>query len=397
MKIMVLDDEPFMLSLCQRILSNLGYHHVKTEDNAPAALAQLHAEVHPDIILLDLNMPDMDGIEFLRQLQHIDYQGGVLLVSGENRQILTTAYNLARAYSLRVMGHLQKPLDPAALEPLLATWHTQMSKSTQTPTTPAPVTDGITPQAIEHGLIAGEFINFYQPQIDIAARQVAGLEALVRWQHPEWGRIPPDRFIGIAEQYGLIQKLTEQVTQQAVRDAACWQAAGFPVGVAVNISMADLSRMDLPELFIKLAGQHGLTPEHLTLEITESRLLEDLRTPLDILIRMRLKRIRLSIDDFGTGFSNLAQLMNLPFTELKIDRKFVQGASNDEAARAILESSVTLAQRLNMNIVAEGVETQADWDRVATLGCDIAQGYLISPPLPAAAVITWLQAWSDTR
>lgn len=393
MKIMVLDDEPFMLSLCQRILSNLGYHHVTTQDDALAALAQLQAGTHPDVILLDLNMPDMDGIEFLRQLQHIDYQGGILLVSGENRQILTTAYNLAKAYTLQVIGHLQKPLDPSALAPLLATWQTDTTK--QTLTIPDATTSEITPQAIEQGLNTGQFVNFYQPQINIAAGQVAGMEALVRWQHPEWGRVPPDRFIGIAEQCGLIQTLTQQVAQQAIRDAARWQAAGFPAGVAINISMADLSRMDLPEFFIQLAGQHGLRPEHLTLEITESRLLEDLRTPLDILIRMRLKRIRLSIDDFGTGFSNLAQLMNLPFTELKIDRKFVQGATDGDAARAILESSVTLAKRLNMHIVAEGVETQTDWNRIAALGCDFAQGYLISPPLPATAVIAWLQAWSN--
>lgn len=390
MKIMVLDDEPFMLSLCQRILSNLGYHHVTTQDNGASALAQLHTADHPDMILLDLNMPEMDGIEFLRQLQHLEYQGGILLVSGENRQILTTAYNLARAYSLHVLGHLQKPLQPAALAPLLATWRARTA-------TPAPVltspTTPITPQAIEQGLQAGEFVNFYQPQIHIAARQVAGMEALVRWQHPQWGRVPPDAFIHIAEQHHLIQHLTEQVIENAARDAALWQTAGFPIKVAVNLSMADLSQVELPERVIQTVNQQGVPPEHFTLEITESRLMEDVRTPLDILIRMRLKRIRLSIDDFGTGFSNLAQLMNLPFTELKIDRKFVQGAAEDDAARAILESSVQLAKRLNMTIVAEGVETQADWDRIAAIGCDSAQGYLISPPMPASAVIPWLQTW----
>ena len=166
--------------------------------------------------------------------------------------------------------------------------------------------------------------------------------------------------------------------------------------VAVNLSMDNLVSLDFLDLVVGLAAKAGVPPQMMELEVTESRLMEDLRTPLEILTRLRLKRFRLSIDDFGTGHSSLAQLRDLPFDELKIDQSFVHGAWNNEKLRAMFDSSLGLARQLGMEVVAEGVEDQADWDFVRKTGCEIAQGYFIARPMPAADLPGWIQSWQTT-
>lgn len=219
------------------------------------------------------------------------------------------------------------------------------------------------------------------------------MEALVRWHHPRDGLVFPDSFIALAEEHGLIDALTHRVLAMALQQARQWREAGLTLQMAVNISMDNLAALDFPDVVVQMAQESETALSSLVLEVTESRLMKDLRAPLDILTRLRLKRISLSIDDFGTGHSSLAQLRDIPFNELKLDRSFISGADKDPSLRAIVEATLAMAHQLGMKVVAEGVEDRADWDFLRALGCDVAQGYFIARPMLGHDIPLWHQRW----
>jgi EAL domain-containing protein (putative c-di-GMP-specific phosphodiesterase class I) len=229
--------------------------------------------------------------------------------------------------------------------------------------------------------------------VALATREVVGFESLVRWQHPSDGLIAPDQFIGLAAQHGLITALTEVVLGMAMSQARDWSRAGHQIPIAVNVSMDDLTALDFPDRAADLAAAIGVEPQLITLEVTEGQVMRQLSTVLDVLSRLSLKRFRLAIDDFGTGHSSLAQLRDLPFDELKIDRGFVHGALTDGTRRAICSASLRMAHQLQMQVVGEGIEDVDDWEFLAHLGCDVGQGYYMARPMPAAEVQIWLEGW----
>ena len=250
-----------------------------------------------------------------------------------------------------------------------------------------------TPEELDRALRTQQLVLHYQPKVALADGAVVGVEALVRWRHPVDGLLYPDSFVSVAEASGQIDALTRHVLSQALAQARRWRDAGLALKVAVNVSMDNLARLDFPEFVLRETAHHGVPPTELLLEVTESRLMRDARAPMDILTRLRLKHIGLSIDDFGTGHSSLAQLRDIPFDELKIDRGFVHGSRELATQRAIFNASLDMAHQLEMTAVAEGVEDRADWDFVRESGCDIAQGYFIGRPMPADALPEWMRQW----
>ena len=387
-KILILDDDPFVLKLLARMLANLGHTAVSTCDNGRAALELVDSpDDAPDLILLDLNMPEMDGLEFVRHLVERHYTGSLILISGENERMQQAAEKLARAHKITVLGHLHKPASPEGLAELIGKW---MPLQQVKPRAEKKVYGA---DELRAAIANGELVNYYQPKVWTATGRVMGVETLVRWRHPVDGMVFPDQFIGVAEAHGLIDDLTQVVLTNALAQAKVWQDAGLTLMVAVNLSMDNLSSPDYTDWVAMLAAKADVQPQTMELEVTESRLMEDLRIPLEILTRLRLKRFRLSIDDFGTGNSSLAQLRDLPFDELKIDQSFVRGAWNNEKLRAMFDASLGLAKQLGMESVAEGVEDQADWDFVRKAGCDIAQGYFIAKAMPAADLPGWIESW----
>ena len=390
-KILVLDDEPFMHKLLVRMLTNLGYASVSTCDNGHVALELITSpNDSPHLILLDLNMPKMDGLEFVRHLVERHYIGSLILVSGEDERMRQAAEKLARAHKITVLGHLHKPASPEDLGALIGKWT-------------APSQDELYAKNKTYGadelraaIANGELVNYYQPKVMTSTGRVTGVEALVRWRHPQDGIVLPEQFISVAEGNGLIDDLTRVVLISAFAQSKLWQESGVMLHMSVNLSMDNLASLDFLDLIVDLAAKAGVPPQMVTLEVTETRLREDLRTPLEVLTRLRLKRFRISIDDFGIGNSSLAQLRDIPFDELKIDQSFVHGACSNEKLWAIFDSSLGLAKQLKMEVVAEGVEDQADWDFVRNRGCDIAQGYFIAKPMPAADIPAWIQSWHQT-
>lgn len=389
MKILLIDDEPFSLKLLSRQLANLGFWEVVSREHAADALALLESGDQTfDLILCDLQMPGIDGVELIRQLVRIGYAGGLVLVSGEDSRVLQAAERLSRAHRLNVLGALHKPVSPEQLQQVLESHPSRAAA-------PRPVRKTYEREELRQAITGGELVNYYQPKVDLASGAVTGVETLVRWLHPEDGLVFPDHFIDTAEETGLIDDLTRTVLTGALRQARVWQAAGLHLQISVNVSMDNLGFLKFPDFVAQTVAQAGVPLDRLTLEVTESRLMKDPLASFDILTRLRLKHIGLSIDDFGTGHSSLAQLRDIPFDELKVDRGFVHGASRDSSIRAIFEASLGMAQQLGMKTVAEGVEDQEDWDFLCASGCDIAQGYFIARPMPAEDIGHWIEAWKE--
>jgi EAL domain-containing protein (putative c-di-GMP-specific phosphodiesterase class I)/FixJ family two-component response regulator len=388
-EILLLDDDPFMLKLLTVMLAQLGFTRVAVCDSGEKALQRVtDTEDLIDLIFLDINMPGMDGIEFIRRLVECQYGGSVILVSGESSRILESVEKLVEAHHLIALGRLQKPVQPAELANLIGKLepnkgHSELTRPSRS----------YTADELRASIAQGELVNYYQPKVALATFEVVGMESLVRWQHPIDGIVFPDQFLGLAEQHGLLTDVTGAVLVEAMKQVKAWSQAGHPLPVAVNVSMDDLIALDFPDMAASLAASVGVEPRLLTLEVTEGQVMRQRSTILDVLSRLSLKRFGLSIDDFGTGHSSLAQLRDLPFNELKVDRGFVHGASQDPTRSAICSASLRMAHQLQMKVVAEGIEDQDDWDFLAHLGCDIGQGYFIARPMPAAAVLDWLSAW----
>lgn len=392
MQILLVDDDHFALQLLKHQLANLGFAKIVQCMRAQEALARLESQAGDfSLVFCDLQMPEMDGVEFVRQLVRISYRGALVLVSGEDDRVLQAAEKLAKAQRLDVLGALHKPVTLQGLQALLARLAEPSVRQ------PDAIAKTYTPGQLRQAIDRGQLINYYQPKVSMVNGALLGVETLVRWQHPDDGLVEPDQFISMAEEHGMINDLTHMVLVAALRQAGDWHASGLPLQVAVNISMDNLDALDFPDVVEREAASAGLPLTHLMLEITESCLMKDPLSPLDILTRLRLKRIGLSIDDFGTGHSSLAQLRDIPFNELKVDRSFVHGASQNTHLQIILESSLHMARQLGMKTVGEGVEERQDWDLLRNRGCDVAQGYLVARPLAAAGLPDWLREWESRR
>lgn len=246
---------------------------------------------------------------------------------------------------------------------------------------------------LRRGLRDGQLVVHYQPQVELATSQLVAVEALVRWQHPQRGLLMPDEFIAVAEQSGSISELTRVVLEDAVRCCATWEERGHPVSVAVNLSPRSLLDPNLLATVSDLLHETGLPPERLVLEVTESGVMLDPDAATAVLHQLAALGVRLSLDDFGTGYSSLSFLRVLPVHEVKIDKSFVLPMQEDAACAAIVRAIVGLAHHLGLRVVAEGVEDEAARLELLRMGCDTAQGYLLSRPLPAAAFASWASRW----
>jgi len=340
-----------------------------------------------DVILLDLNMPDVDGIEVIRTLSKDDCQARLILISGHDKGVLHSAEQLAQAHSLNVVASMVKPIQIRTLQDIVRKISLDVpgSKSFTQTKNLMPTVDELV-----RGIEQNQLVLHYQPQINIHTGKLNGVEALVRWQHPERGLIYPNLFISLAEQNNLIGDLTAKVIQMSIEQHRNWQREGLVTKISVNISADNITSLSLPEQLSDMLLHNKLDPSMLTLEVTESALMGELVTSLDILTRLRMKGFGLSIDDFGTGYSSLSQLHRIPFTELKIDQSFVMSMANDQESRAIVKTCVLLGHELNMEVVAEGVETQEIFESLKLLGCDIAQGYHIARPMPEHDLLEWV-------
>jgi EAL domain-containing protein (putative c-di-GMP-specific phosphodiesterase class I) len=248
------------------------------------------------------------------------------------------------------------------------------------------------PADLARAIAHGELLLHYQPVLDLPSGRIRGVEALVRWQHPDQGMVAPLEFIGLAESHGLIDALTHEVISMALTQWQRWQEHAFTPQLAINISAMNLAQIDFPDIVAALCHERAVPCQQITVELTESAT-EDAVNMMDTLARLRLRGFKSAIDDFGTGFSSLVQLRDLPFSEMKIDRSFVMTADSSKADLVIVKAIIDLAHNLSLGVIAEGVENETVLDLLRELGCDAAQGYHIARPMSGDDLLTWLGGW----
>lgn len=379
MRIIVFDDDPTPGRLVAECANLAGMQAAAVAD-AELFRQRVRSE-QPEIIMLNLQLGATDGVEQLRLLAEWHYAGTLILMSGQGGRLLSTVRALGERLGLKIDCVLEKPLRIQALEQLFARLQAN------------PL--ALTAERLMAAIVADEMSLDFQPIVSFKTKTLKKLEALVRWEHPAAGLIAPDKFLTIAEDDpATIAALAEWVTGAAVEAHRVLVELGIDVPIAVNISAQNLQDRALPDRLAQRLRTGGMTPDRLYLEVSETAAFKDATLTMDILSRLELKGIRLSIDNFGTGYGSLALLRRMPFSEIKIDRSFVNDMTTSRDSRAIVKSVVDLAANMEIGCVAEGVETRETAEALEGLGnCDM-QGFLIARPMPVEAIPAWLAIWS---
>jgi len=390
--VLVVDDDPILCAIAESHFKKRGAMSVQTASDGMMALDRIAGDsVLPTLLMCDLNMPNMDGIEFLRHLEQQHFEGAIVIVSSEHESVISMAEKLAKVRNLNIVGTLSKPLDRDALDKLVRSAVTnQVGQRRDAPSF-------FSPTDILAAINNKEILAYYQPKVDANSGVIGGVEALARWHHPTLGMITPDHFIPIVEQNGLIGNLTDIILNNAIADMKSWSDGNDSIKCSINLTTDLLKLIDLPDLLAERIDASGLERSNFIFEITESSLLEKSAAPMEVLARMRIMGFELSIDDFGTGHSNIENLRDFPFNELKIDRSFVTNLDTDEFSQESVRVSIQLSRMLGLRIVAEGIETQNVLELIAKMGVDQAQGYMIGKPMPPSDFRNWLMEFRNRR
>ena len=372
-KLVVIDDDHEVAS----VIAMIGQHaeYDVSIFNDARTIGQESAVLAADLITLDLQMPSVDGIQVLRGLAERKVKASIVLISGMDDRTRSAAEMYGRERGLDILATIEKPFSPEDLLKLLRT--------AQAKVTPLRSTD------LEQAIELDELAIVYQPTV---RRDEDGTwiydtaEALLRWDHPERGLLSPAEFLTMGEDAGLITAMTDFVLQRGLEQLRGWQLQNVNFGLRVNVSAMLLTDIDFPDRLETLFDELDIDPETLTLEITEAGMLNEHPDTIDILARVRLKKIKLAIDDFGIGYSSLTQLFRMPFSEMKIDHSLLSQIPHSGEACIAVQALVDLAHRLKLSVCAEGVESEAALDFMHSIGCDCAQGYFIARPMAASEI-----------
>lgn len=371
--VLAIDDEPAFLEIIRKVAKSASFEATVTTD--PGVFRSGLSTQPPSVVFIDLQMPECDGIEILHVLANVQCCAKIILMSGFDARVLGMAREIGLDLKLDMGEPLRKPIRPAELRQILSSLRRKVFQADVA--------------GLKEALDLGHLELFYQPLVTLATGQTIGFEALVRWRHPEFGIVPPDLFIALAERGGLINPLTERVLDLAAAQISSWRMLGIDTFVSVNVSAANIVA-ELPDQLVRLCTRHDIPPRLLRIELTESAAMGNHALMLQVLTRVRLKGFQLAIDDFGTGYSSLVQLHRLPFTELKIDQSFVRGMADSEEANVIVGAIINLGHSLHLELIAEGIETEDLMKRLIAMGCQTGQGYYFSRPMPASQVPDWL-------
>lgn len=374
-KLMVIDDEEDICETIAEIAEARGFTVTTISD--PAQVAERIVSATPDFIMLDLMMPGTDGVELLRMLVDRVRNVKICLMSGSDTRVLNSARRLGSAHGLDVVAALEKPLEISQLRATLD------------------LLQGIEKEngRMTSALALNQLVVHYQPVVEMATRKIKGVETLVRWAHPDKGLLLPEFFLEDIIGEELMPVMTEYVLNSAADQAAKWRALGEELTVSVNVTASSLLELDFPDKLAELCHRHNLPPERLVVEVTETEAMQDVKRTMDVLLRMRIRHIGVSIDDFGTGHSSLKELQRMPFSEMKIDRSFVMDMAANKDCAVIVNSIIDLGHNLGLKVLAEGVEDARTWRMLADKGCDYAQGFFIAKAMPGDDFCRWLENW----
>ena len=380
-RLLVVDDDSEVGAFFGQVGEDLGFETKVMLD--PGQFAQTVLDFSPTVILLDLQMPGRDGIELLRELSTLGRSPKVLIASGLDSRVLTTASELGISMGVDVAGAFCKPIALDELEVLLIRLKSQKKV--------------VTAAGLRQAINDGQLVVHYLPKATFKGPGrwiIEGAEALVRWEHPEYGLLYPRDFIGIAEESGLITEVTDFVFRASMEQARVWFANGLYMELGVNLSAQFLGDLGFPDRLLTLIRENNLDPSMITIELMETASMQDPAVALDILARLRVKNINLCLDDFGTGQSSLTHLYRMPFSEVKLDNQFTNDMRLREDARALVEGLIYLTHKLKMRACAEGVEDEGTLQLLEQMHCDKVQGHVIGAACRAKDLEAIVESWN---
>lgn len=388
---LIVDDDITIQLMMKNALSQLGITEVHTCSSGSEALYYFNHNPPPTLIITDLQMPEIDGVELIRHLTEKQYKGQLIIMSGTGDRILSTAKTLAQKYGITVLDVVEKPVKLAKLRSIFER-HVATHQSTHKDNTNTAQCD-LTLDEIECYLKNNNFVLYCQPKINPNKHTILGVEILSRCQTKS-KIISPLSYIPVMQYHSLLDDLTKKTiitTFSFVK--SCQHRSTKNLKYSINIPAISLEDIEFVDFIMNVAHNNDANVGQYILEVTEDSLSRNTLASGELLTRLRLKGFGLSIDDFGTGFSNLVQLNNFPFTELKIDRQFVHNASINNTAQIILEFNIKMAKKLKLDTVVEGVEQENDLQLVKNLGCDMVQGFYYAKPFPIQELPNWVDTF----
>ncbi|NRR31482.1 EAL domain-containing response regulator [Oxalobacteraceae bacterium] len=390
---LVAEGDPVLSDTLAGILGQLGATVITKVPDGHTALRHFDNGMEPpvDIAVIDLALEGMDGLELIRRLSEERCNAAIVIVGAQTSAVLLSVETMAVAYGVNMLGAIGKPVSAPRLEALISNYLAPVN----TPPHSAAAGPVYSFAEVGRGLQAREFDPFFQPKIELATGDVKGLEMFARWRHPRYGVLGPGSFIKALDDHQRIDFLDWSMIEKSAAACRALHDQGIPLAVSINVDQGTLAHPQFMEQINACLARHRILADYITFEMTESAVLTTDPHFLERLLRLRMQGFGLAIDDYGTGRSNLQLLARIPFSELKIDRSFVDGAFKKQAIGVVLRSCLNLASSLDRRSVAVGVETKQDWEFLQGLGCTYAQGYYIAKPMPVEDIPGWLKEWHE--
>ncbi|UBH26366.1 EAL domain-containing protein [Aeromonas enteropelogenes] len=388
---LVVDDSRTQQYEVTCLLQELGFGQIHVASDGQDALDKLQQIEHVDLLLTDLNMPGMDGVELISHLEkNTHYQMFIAVMSAVERDVLDVIHSIADAGTLEVIGVLAKPVKQSDLRNMLQHCDPQVRRESN-----KWMQLSFTADDVRQGLEHGQLIPFLQPKVTMVDSRLYGFEALVRWRHPDHGMLPPICFVHHLEEGKLALDFFYAFLHATCAALNKVKMLTVPdeINCSINMPVSLLLTDKLVDNMVAIVKEYQLSCHTIIIEVTETTFMSNIAMSLGTLARLRLRGFGVAMDDYGTGYSSMKQLSRCPFTEIKIDKEFVHDAHTSPKKLAILTSAIVMSQKLGLKTVAEGVENQEDWQQLALLGCELAQGYYISRPLPIDQIEIWYIEW----
>jgi EAL domain-containing protein (putative c-di-GMP-specific phosphodiesterase class I) len=374
---LLVDDDPIFLAVAERVVCSLGDHTVSTASDGTVGLEALSRAPTPfDYIILDLNMPEVDGLAFLRAASVSGFKGNVIISSGETEAVLRSARHMAELLGIRIIGTIKKPLSADGLATILSGEAVNANSSPARKPRVVPILE------TEHL----ELVPYYQAQHDAYDRSIVGVEALIRGRSSDGQIHGPAKLFSLIHGHNELVKTSLAIAEKVLDDMQGWRAEGICPRTSINFDAEVIEDPDVAPALMRMVREREIRPQLVCFELTEARLPGDLSRLVEVLARLRMAGFHLSVDDFGTGSSNFELLRLCPFSELKIDRSVIRSAATEPIARHFIASAVAMAAELNIAVVGEGIETEAQLALARQNGIDIIQGFLFSLPVPADGI-----------
>ncbi|PKG82226.1 hypothetical protein CXF85_15150 [Colwellia sp. 75C3] len=384
--VLLVDDSVTILSYVNKVLEqSYDIRHIHTASSAPEAMQILRQSSKINLLFLDLNMPNVDGIQLLSQLSQLDYKGYVVIMSGVSTQIISSVESLAKTYGLNYIGTLLKPIHELDFQYIIDKIGSSRHKNSSA--------ESLKVYEIIRAIKNNDIEVLYQPQVDLTTRTFMGVEALCRMNHPRLGMVSPDRFIDKAEESELIIHITLAVLKKSIGDWKKWYQLGLNIKLSVNVSPIALQQIEFADTIFMLLKENDMPASSLCIEITEGVMASDRAQELMNLNRLNMRGVEIALDDFGQKHSTIERLQNLPLTYLKLDKSYFIDNKDNMNQLALINSSISVAKDMNIKTIAEGVENNAVMSLVTEMGCDIGQGFYIGCPMAAKKIFNWQREW----